>query len=96
MSWLMLSSALQALLGSGALLGAALGLVGLILLHFQADGASFLAVHAAWNLLTGFSLTAVPLFIFLGDILLASGVSTKVYNGLTPLFRRVPGYLTLS
>jgi tripartite ATP-independent transporter DctM subunit len=52
-----------------------------------------LAITSSWNLLTGFSLTAVPLFIFLGDILLASGVSTKVYNGLTPLFRRVPGQL---
>ncbi|MDP5291551.1 TRAP transporter large permease [Oceanimonas sp. CHS3-5] len=93
MSWLILSSGLLVLLGSGALLGAALGLVGLILLHFQGGGATSLAINSVWNLLTGFSLTAVPLFIFLGDILLASGVSTRVYNGLTPLFRRIPGQL---
>ncbi|WP_107850429.1 TRAP transporter large permease [Oceanimonas marisflavi] len=93
MSWLILSSGLLVLLGSGALLGAALGLVGMILLHFQGGGATALAINSVWNLLTGFSLTAVPLFIFLGDILLASGVSTRVYNGLTPLFRRIPGQL---
>ncbi|AEY01302.1 TRAP transporter large transmembrane protein [Oceanimonas sp. GK1] len=93
MSWLILSSGLLLLLGGGALLGASLGLVGLILLHFQGGGATSLAINSVWNLLTGFSLTAVPLFIFLGDILLASGVSTRVYNGLTPLFRRIPGQL---
>lgn len=93
MSWIVLSSGLLVLLSSGALLGAALGLVGLILLHFQGHGSMSLAINSSWNLLTGFSLTAVPLFIFLGDILLASGVSTRVYNGLTPLFRRIPGQL---
>ncbi|WP_298717569.1 TRAP transporter large permease [uncultured Oceanisphaera sp.] len=93
MSWMVLSSGLLVLLSSGALLGAALGLVGLTLLHFQGHGSMSLAINSSWNLLTGFSLTAVPLFIFLGDILLASGVSTRVYNGLTPLFRRIPGQL---
>nr|WP_298411194.1 TRAP transporter large permease [uncultured Halomonas sp.] len=93
MNWILLSTGLITLLGSGALLGAALGLVGFVLLHFQANGATSLAINSAWNLLTGFSLTAVPLFIFLGDILLSSGVSSKVYNGLTPLFRRIPGQL---
>ncbi|AJY48940.1 TRAP transporter large permease [Halomonas sp. KO116] len=93
MTWVILSAGLMTLLGSGALLGAALGLVGFILLHFQASGSTALAINSAWNLMTGFSLTAVPLFIFLGDILLSSGVSTKVYNGLTPLFRRIPGRL---
>lgn len=93
MNWMILGSSLILLLGSGALLGAALGLTGFILLHFQANGATSLAVNAAWNLLSDFSLTAVPLFIFLGDILLNSGISSRVYNGLTPLFRRLPGQL---
>ncbi|MFG6177599.1 TRAP transporter large permease [Halomonas sp. THAF12] len=93
MSWAILSVGLLVFLGSGAVLGAALGLTGFILLHFQAGGASALAINSAWNLLTEFTLSAVPLFIFLGDILLASGVSTRVYNGLTPLFRRIPGQL---
>lgn len=93
MSWLLLSGALVVFLTSGAILGAALGLTGLLLLHFQANGATPLAINATWNMLTDFTLSAVPLFIFLGEILLASGVSKRVYNGLTPLFARVPGQL---
>ena len=93
MSWIILGSSLVVLLASGAILGAALGLTGFILLHFQANGATALAINSAWNLLTDFTLSAVPLFIMLGDILLASGVSTRVYNGLTPLFRKIPGQL---
>ncbi|MFJ5536349.1 TRAP transporter large permease [Vreelandella titanicae] len=93
MSWLLLSGALVLFLTSGAILGAALGLTGLLLLHFQANGATPLAINATWNMLTDFTLSAVPLFIFLGEILLASGVSKRVYNGLTPLFARVPGQL---
>lgn len=93
MSWLLLSGSLVIFLTSGALLGAALGLTGMLLLHFQANGATPLAINATWNMLTDFTLSAVPLFIFLGEILLASGVSKRVYNGLTPLFARVPGQL---
>ena len=93
MSWLILGTSLAVLLSTGALIAAALGLTGFILLHFQANGASALAINSSWNLLTEFTLSAVPLFIILGDILLASGVATRVYNGLTPLFRRVPGQL---
>ncbi|WP_018916918.1 TRAP transporter large permease [Vreelandella zhanjiangensis] len=93
MSWLLLSGSLVIFLTSGAILGAALGLTGMLLLHFQANGATPLAINATWNMLTDFTLSAVPLFIFLGEILLASGVSKRVYNGLTPLFARVPGQL---
>ncbi|RTE66493.1 TRAP transporter large permease [Amphritea opalescens] len=93
MSWLILCSSLALLLSTGALLGAGLGLTGFILLHFQGNGASALAINSVWNLLTEFTLSAVPLFIILGDILLASGVSQRVYNGLTPLFRKIPGQL---
>lgn len=93
MSWLLLSGSLILFLTSGAILGAALGLTGLFLLHFQANGATPLAINATWNMLTDFTLSAVPLFIFLGEILLASGVSKRVYNGLAPLFARIPGQL---
>lgn len=88
-----LAATLLALLGTGAVLGAGLGLGGFALLHFAAGGASQLAVMKVWNVFTDFTLSAVPIFIFLGDILLASGISTRVYNGLTPLFHRIPGKL---
>lgn len=93
MIWTILAGSLATLLLTGAVLGAVLGLAGLALLHFQAGGATQLAVTAVWNVFTSFTLSAVPLFIILGDVLLASGVSSRIYNGLTPLFHRVPGGL---
>ncbi len=93
MSWLILVSSLIISISTATVLGAALGLTGLILLHFQAGGATALAVTAVWNVFSDFTLSAVPLFILLGDILLASGISTKIYNGLTPLFHKIPGKL---
>jgi tripartite ATP-independent transporter DctM subunit len=92
-TWGILAASLLALLATGAVLGAGLGLTGLLLLHFQANGATDLAVMAVWNVFTDFTLSAVPIFIFLGDILLASGISDRIYSGLTPLFHRIPGKL---
>lgn len=78
---------------SGAALGAALGLTGLLLLHFFANGATSLAVNAIWNVFNSFTLSAIPLFILLGEILLHSGISQRAYSAFKPVFSRVPGGL---
>ena len=78
---------------SGAALGAALGLTGLFLLHFFANGATSLAVNAIWNVFNSFTLSAIPLFILLGEILLHSGISQRAYSAFKPVFARVPGGL---
>jgi len=78
---------------SGAALGAALGLTGLVLLHFFANGATSLAVNAIWNVFNSFTLSAIPLFILLGEILLHSGISQRAYSAFKPVFARVPGGL---
>ncbi len=78
---------------SGAALGAALGLTGFILLHFFANGATSLAVNAIWNVFNSFTLSAIPLFILLGEILLHSGISQRAYTAFRPMFARVPGGL---
>lgn len=93
MTWGILSTSMLVLMVTGAVLGAALGLTGLLLLQFQVGEATSLAVQAVWNTFTDFTLSAVPLFIFLGDILMASGISGRIYNGLTPLFHRFSGKL---
>lgn len=93
MTWGILGSSIVLLMVTGAVLGGALGLTGLVLLHFSAGNATSLAVQAVWNSFTDFTLSAVPLFIFLGDILLASGISSRIYNAMTPLFHRMPGKL---
>ncbi|MBL8380469.1 MAG: TRAP transporter large permease [Burkholderiales bacterium] len=78
---------------TSAALGAALGLTGFVLLHVFANGATSLAVNAIWNVFNSFTLSAIPLFILLGEILLHSGISERTYAAFRPLFARVPGGL---
>jgi tripartite ATP-independent transporter DctM subunit len=91
--WAVLVGGLTVLAGSGLALGAALGLTGLLLLEFVAGGRTFVVVDAVWNVLNSFTLSAIPLFIVLGEVMLRSGVSERIYAALAPVFRRVPGGL---
>ncbi|SPH18201.1 C4-dicarboxylate TRAP transporter large permease protein DctM [Defluviimonas aquaemixtae] len=91
--WGLLLGGLTVLAGSGLALGAALGLTGFLILQFVAGGATFVAVDAVWNVLNSFTLSAIPLFIILGEIMLRSGVSERIYSALSPLFQHVPGGL---
>jgi len=91
--WGLLLGGLTVLAGSGLALGAALGLTGLLILHFVANGSTFVAVDAVWNVLNSFTLSAIPLFIMLGEIMLRSGLSDRIYTALSPVFKSVPGGL---
>ena len=48
---------------------------------------------ATWNTFNSFTLTAVSAFIVLGEVLLASGLTARIYTSLVPLFQRLPGNL---
>jgi tripartite ATP-independent transporter DctM subunit len=78
---------------SGAVLGAALGLTGFVILAVYGGNATQRGMEAVWNILNSFTLTSVPLFILLGDVLVASGLSRGVYQAMAPLFSRLPGGL---
>lgn len=93
MFWTTLIGVMVFCASTGVALGAALGLTGLVLLHVYSNGATSLAVDAIWSVFNSFTLSAVPLFILLGEILLHSGVSNRAYSAFAPLFRRVPGGL---
>src|SRR5687768_6191679 len=93
MLWLALGGSLFATVLTGAALGAALGLTGFIILKFFAGGSTELAVLGVWNLMNSFTLSSVPMFILLGDILVISGISSRIYGAVVPLFERVPGQL---
>ncbi len=47
----------------------------------------------SWGSMNSFALTAVPLFMFMAEILSASGLSTRIYGGLAKLVARLPGGL---
>ena len=91
--WAILLGGLAVFAGSGLALGAALGLTGFLILQFAAGGSTFVAVDAVWNVLNAFTLSAIPLFIMLGELMLRSGVSERIYSALTPVFQRLPGGL---
>ena len=91
--WLTLIGGIVIIAGSGVALGVALGMTGLIILYFFSNGATSLAIDAIWGVFNSFTLSAVPMFILLGEILLRSGISEKAYSAFAPLFRRVPGGL---
>jgi tripartite ATP-independent transporter DctM subunit len=78
---------------SGAVLGAALGLTGFAILEIFGGGVTRLGVQAVFNVLAEFTLTAIPLFILLGDVLVASGLATGIYKAMSPLFGRLRGGL---
>ncbi|KFF48534.1 C4-dicarboxylate ABC transporter [Gammaproteobacteria bacterium MFB021] len=47
----------------------------------------------SWGAANSFTLAAIPLFILMAEILLASGLSARLYNGIAPFVRRLPGGL---
>ncbi|MGE0716787.1 MAG: TRAP transporter large permease [Alphaproteobacteria bacterium] len=46
-----------------------------------------------WNTVNSFVLTAVPLFLFMGAVILHSGISVRFYRSLSLWLNRVPGGL---
>ncbi|AUN96115.1 TRAP transporter large permease [Pseudazoarcus pumilus] len=46
-----------------------------------------------WSILHDFVLTAIPMFILLGEILVRSGITDRMYNALSDWMRRWPGGL---
>ncbi|TMI99696.1 MAG: TRAP transporter large permease [Alphaproteobacteria bacterium] len=47
----------------------------------------------SWGSMNTFALTAVPLFMFMADVLSVSGLSNRIYNGLAKLVAPLPGGL---
>lgn len=51
------------------------------------------ARHAPWTVLSSFVLIAIPLFVFMGQIMLRSGMGTVLYDGSAALLKWAPGGL---
>jgi tripartite ATP-independent transporter DctM subunit len=83
-------------IGLGTYLGVAMSATGLIILNFLADDATSMAGIAIWNFLNSYSLTALPGFFLMGEVLVEGGLSQRMYSALSPLFERIPGQLLQS
>jgi tripartite ATP-independent transporter DctM subunit len=90
----LLVTVLLAFLASGIWIGLALMLVGLITMEvFLAKPAGDSMALTIWGSLSSWTLTALPLFIWMGEILYRGRLSEDLFRGLAPWLHRLPGRL---
>lgn len=71
-----------------------LGFAGVLLLFLDGRTGSYQSLGlVTWGSLNSFTLTAIPLYILMGEVILQSGISRSFYHGLSHWVRRVPGGL---
>ena len=68
-----------------------LAIIGLALIENSSIG--LLLGTSSWSATTGWSLTALPLFIWMGEILFRTRLSRDLFEGLAPVLSRLPGKL---
>jgi C4-dicarboxylate transporter DctM subunit len=82
------------LLACGVWVAVSLSLVGLAGLVFFSNSPSGLIIASTfWGHSHSWALTALPLFILMGEILLRSRMSDDMFTGLVPWLARAPGRL---
>ena len=77
---------------TGVPVAVALGFVGILTAYFFLDRMGVVG-YAAWQMSSSFVLGAIPLFIFMGQLLLHGGVSQRLYEGSTALTGKTKGGL---
>ena len=85
---------LLVLLAGGLWIGLALTTVGFVAIHFftPAPAGSMMAT-TLWDNSWGWALTALPLFVWMGEILFRAKLSEDMFTGLAPWLDRLPGRL---
>jgi len=83
-----------ALMLTGMWIPFAVGIAGLTIIYLEAGTNGFRALGLiGWSTLSSFTLTALPLFILMAEILSNAGLGTRFYQGTALLVRRLPGGL---
>jgi C4-dicarboxylate transporter, DctM subunit len=83
-----------AVLGAGVWVGiGVLGVAWLAMTLFTDRMAGDSLALTVWGSLSSWTLTALPLFIWMGEILLKTRLSEGLFRGLAPWLQRVPGRL---
>ena len=81
-------------LASGLWVAFAMILVGVVgIIFWMPPGAMKILGYIPFSITNSFVLTAIPLFVFMGEVLFRSGISDRLYEDLTPFFSRFPGQL---
>jgi tripartite ATP-independent transporter DctM subunit len=92
----LLLAALLALLAAGVWIGMALAIVGWVGQAFFLTAVTMPGknlVSSFWGSADSWELAALPLFVWMGEILFRTRLSEQMFEGLAPWLRRVPGRL---
>lgn len=82
------------LLAGGVWIGLAMGITGLIGISLKHGTLLWQSIgEVYWNTSNSFTLTAVPLFVLMGEIILRSGISRRFYDGISLWLKPIPGGL---
>ncbi|TVQ29422.1 MAG: TRAP transporter large permease subunit [Geminicoccaceae bacterium] len=82
------------LLASGIWVAISLTAVGFVALYFFSPApAGSLLASTVWDASWNWALTALPLFIWMGEILFRTRLSEDMFKGLSPIVGRLPGGL---
>jgi len=78
----------------GVRISLALGLIGMLGVYFLLSSPTPITLaERAWESINTFTLTAVPMFVLMGALLLRSGLSDMVFDALSKWLGRFPGGL---
>src|SRR6266403_6222026 len=82
------------LLGAGVWIGLALlGVAWIAMELFSSRSAGDAMALTIWGTTSSWTLTALPLFVWMGEILFRTRLSEDMFKGLAPWLERVPGRL---
>lgn len=82
------------ILGSGVWIGLSLLAVGMVAMQFVSSRPVGDAMALTiWGATSSWTLTALPLFLWMGEILFRTRLSQDMFKGLAPWFNRLPGRL---
>lgn len=85
---------LFALLASGAWIAIALAGIGYVIIALSSSApVGQVLASTIWGASYSWELAALPLFIWMGEILFRSRLSDDMFEGLAPWLNRIPGRL---
>lgn len=94
MSALAMGAALVILLAGGVWIAIGLFVSALIAIHFFLDApAGLVLATSSWGYIDNWTLTALPLFVLMGELLFRTSLADHIFRALAPWTARIPGGL---
>ncbi|WP_203073598.1 TRAP transporter large permease [Falsiroseomonas ponticola] len=90
---LLLLVVLCMLLGAGVWISMSLAAVGYLAMITASPTPGLFLAGAMWESTGSWTLAALPMFVWMGEILFRTKLSEELFNGLAPWVRRIPGRL---